>query len=91
MEKHKASLTKIVICLFVTEPYCSLGWPGPCYIDWADLRDLPGSVSQVLGLKACVSRPQPFVLNFTLYFRQDLAEFSKLDLNLLQPPDWFLE
>jgi hypothetical protein len=45
---------------------CSPGYPGTHFVDQADLelRNLPASASQVLGLKACATtaRPQCIIL-----------------------------
>jgi hypothetical protein len=43
---------------------CSLGFPGTYSVDQAglELRNLPVSASQVLGLKACVATARPDLL-----------------------------
>jgi hypothetical protein len=52
-----------VCCLFVCfrdrVSLCSPGYPGTHFIDQAglELRNLPASASQVLGLKACATTP----------------------------------
>jgi hypothetical protein len=48
----------VVVCFFVFRDrvsLCSPGCPGTHSVDWAglELRNLPASASQVLGLKAC--------------------------------------
>lgn len=53
---------------------CIVGWPGTCCVDQASpkLRDLPASVSSVLGLKLfTVTMPHMFY-----FLRQDLMQFK---------------
>jgi hypothetical protein len=51
------------VCLFLffqdRVSLCSPGCPGTHFVDQADLelRNLPASASQVLGLKACATTP----------------------------------
>jgi hypothetical protein len=52
----------VVVCLFVFRDRVSLyssGCPGTHFVDQAglELRNLPASASQVLGLKACATTP----------------------------------
>jgi hypothetical protein len=61
---------------------CSPGCPGTHFVDQAglELRNLPASASQVLGLKACATtaRPPSFFLKIYLfmYFRNMSALFA---------------
>jgi hypothetical protein len=55
----------LFVCLFVFQDrvsLCSLGCPGTHSVDQAglELRNLPASASQVLGLKACATTAQLF-------------------------------
>ena len=51
--RHHAQL---LVC-FKQGSLSSDNWPGSCYVDQAglELRDLPASTSQVLGLKTCAT------------------------------------
>jgi hypothetical protein len=77
---HQVPLLPFV-CLFVCFCFvfrdrvslCSLGCPGTHSVDQADLelRNLPASVSQVLGLQACTTTARlgnPFHINTTCTF-----------------------
>jgi hypothetical protein len=62
-------LVRLFVCLFVCDrvSLCSPGYPGTHSVDQAglELRNLPASASQVLGLKACATTARliPLVLN----------------------------
>jgi hypothetical protein len=52
----------VFVCLFVFRDrvsLCSPGYPGTHFVDQAglELRNLPASASQVLGLKVCATTP----------------------------------
>jgi hypothetical protein len=53
----------VFVCLFFQDrvSLCSLGCPGTHFVDQAglELRNLPTSASQGLGLKACTTTAQP--------------------------------
>jgi hypothetical protein len=76
---RSSALTVPFVCLFVCfilfcfrdrVSLCSLGCPGTHSVDQTglELRNLPASASQVLGLKACAATPGPFFV-----LRQDLT------------------
>jgi hypothetical protein len=60
-------LPSVSVCLFVCFVFpdrvslCSPGCPGTHFVDQAglELRKLPASACQVLGLKACATTPGP--------------------------------
>jgi hypothetical protein len=60
------------VCLFVCfrdrVSLCSPGCPGTHFVDQAglELRNLPASSSQVLGLKACATIAQPTMIFLVL-------------------------
>jgi hypothetical protein len=59
---------------------CSPGCPGTHCVDQAglELRNLPASASQVLGLKGCTTTAQPLTLGFCSLLRQGF--FTGLEL-----------
>jgi hypothetical protein len=52
----------VVVVVVLRNPLCSPGCPGTHSVDQAglELRNLPASASQVLGLKACATTAQQF-------------------------------
>jgi hypothetical protein len=69
---------------------CSPGCPGTHFVDQAglvELRNLPASASQVLGLKAWATTTPGWQLDFNRSFREDKWQSSLLvsDIQLLNP------
>jgi hypothetical protein len=68
----------LFVCLFVFEPVSlySADFPGTYCVDQAglELRNLPASVSQVLGSKACATTAQQI---FILIYLPSAWEFLK--------------
>jgi hypothetical protein len=64
---------------------CNPGRPGTCFVDQAyfELRILPASASQVLGLKAYTTTWQQFCFVFTNYSAISLDSVFKLFFKLL--------
>jgi hypothetical protein len=60
-------LVHLFVCFWDRVSLCSPGCPGTHFVDHAGLklRNLPASVSQVLGLKACATMPGSHSLIFT--------------------------
>jgi hypothetical protein len=66
----------LFVCLFVFRDrvsLCSPGCPGTHSVDQAglELRNLPASASQVLGLKACATMPG----SFRILKKHDVIQF----------------
>jgi hypothetical protein len=61
----------LFVCFFETGFLCSSGCPGTHFVDQdgLQLRNLPGSASQVLGLKACTTMPcSVFIFLLDIFF-----------------------
>jgi hypothetical protein len=84
------------VLFFQTGSLCSPGCPGTHSVDQAglELKNLPASASQVLGLKACATTPGTtfcFVLENTLNFTTSFKWMPVMVMVLLLRKQFILE